>query len=415
MSNPESHDNDVAATESQTAAEVAVRRFHGGDAEIALLEFQGELKDQIVANLHGGFLSTETHASGARAVSPQSMKSLVVSGSAAGATALSAGLSSTLFVATANPSTLMQIGAGFGSAQVGAGGILAQAPFIPVASSLPVVAPMLAVQAISTAIILKEFEKVDQKLDVIKGAVDTAIARFEATHAGQLLAASAIVDEIHQQYELSGAFSNDMLIRLSLAERDVFQLAERFRHLALTSQIPTSMDDPGHVQRANYDAHSAMLSSFLSLRIAHLRLCVDMQENPKSVEASVERLTKKIREDSQFWEYLLQRSESLRDEITIREEKLSDMNWAERALPGFAGGRGTATQREIEALKAAYVSTLESENAIMKGFTSLIETAKETLVVLENPKKNLESAPTLVYWQDETGEHSFATDRLQLS
>ena len=178
---------------------------------------------------------------------------------------------------------------------MGAGGILAQAPFIPVASSLPVVAPMLAVQAISTAIILKEFEKVDQKLDVIKGAVDTAIARFEATHAGQLLAASAIVDEIHQQYELSGAFSNDMLIRLSLAERDVFQLAERFRHLALTSQIPTSMDDPGHVQRANYDAHSAMLSSFLSLRIAHLRLCVDMQENPKSVEASVERLTKKIR------------------------------------------------------------------------------------------------------------------------
>ena len=78
--------------------------------------------------------------------------------------------------------------------------------------------------------------------------------------------------------------SNDMLIRLSLAERDVFQLAERFRHLALTSQIPTSLDDPGHVQRANYDAHSAMLSSFLSLRIAHLRLCVDMQENPKSVE-----------------------------------------------------------------------------------------------------------------------------------
>ena len=48
---------------------------------------------------------------------------------------------------------------------------------------------MLAVQAISTAIILKGLRKVDQKLDVIKGAVDTAIARFEATHAGQLLAA----------------------------------------------------------------------------------------------------------------------------------------------------------------------------------------------------------------------------------
>ncbi|MGO3649263.1 hypothetical protein, partial [Agrococcus casei] len=103
MSIPESHDDAVVATESQTVAEVAVRRFHGGDTEIALLEFQGDLKDQIVANLHGGFLSTEIHAVGARAVSPQSMKSLMVSGSAAGATALSAGFSSTLYMATADP------------------------------------------------------------------------------------------------------------------------------------------------------------------------------------------------------------------------------------------------------------------------------------------------------------------------
>ena len=162
---------------------------------------------------------------------------------------------------------------------------MAPAPFIAVASSLPVVAPILAIQALNTAVMMQQFKQVDRKLDTIKHTLDKAIARIEATHAGELLSASRIVDDVYRQYSLEGAFSNDMLIRLALAERDVRALASRFRQL-VESRASTNFEDLREVQQANFDAHSAMLGSFLELRIAYLRVCVDMQENPKSVESS---------------------------------------------------------------------------------------------------------------------------------
>ena len=39
-----------------------------------------------------------------------------------------------------------------------------------------------------------------------------------------------------------------------------------------------NVEEPAEVRQANYDAHSAMLSSFLDLRISYLRVCVDAGE-----------------------------------------------------------------------------------------------------------------------------------------
>jgi hypothetical protein len=397
-----------------TPEEVTVRRFDAEGTEMAVFEFQGELRDLILSNLRNGYLATGSYVADAKAVSPQGVLSMAVAGAATVGTVLSASLSSTLFMATANPATLMNLGAGVGSAVMGVNGIVAQAPFVAVASSLPVVAPLMAMQAFTTAIILQQFKQVDQKLDAIKGTLNKAIARSEATHAGELLAASGIVDEVYRQYEQAGSFSNDMLIRLAFAEHDARRLAERFRFLVDAHAI-AEVDDIADVQRANYDAHSAMLGSFLDLRIAYLRVCVDMQENPKSLESSVGQLKDKISVGAEFWQLLVNRSESLRNAISEREKLLNDMNWVERSLPEFVGGRGAAASKKLAALKGAYVSTLESELAIVKGFDSLIQSAKQTLIALGNPKDSLSSSPTLVYWQDETGEHSFSTESLKVS
>jgi len=91
------------------------------------------------------------------------------------------------------------------------------------------------------------------------------------------------------------------------------------------------------------------------------------------------------------------------------------MNWVERYRPEFIGGRGAAASKNLAALKDAYVSTLESELVIVKGFDSLIQSAKQTLDSLENPKNGLGTSPTLVYWKDETGEHSFSTGKVLVS
>jgi len=397
-----------------TPEEVTVRRFDAEGAEIAVFEFQGELRDLILSSLRSDFLSTGSYVADGKALSSQGVLSMAVAGAATVGTMLSASLSSTLFMATANPATLMNLGAGVGSAVMGVNGIVAQAPFIAVASSLPVVAPLMAMQALTTAVMLQQFKQVDRKLNAIKGTLDRAIARSEATHAGELLTASDIVDEVYRQYEEGGSFSNDMLIRLALAEHGARRLSERFRFLVDTHAIE-EVDDLADVQRANYDAHSAMLGSFLELRISYLRVCVDMQENPKSLESSVGQLKNKIRAGANFWQQLVNRSETLRDAIAKREKLLNDMNWVERALPEFVGGKGAAAENKLAALKGAYVSTLESEITIVKSFDSLIQSAKQTLNALEKPKDRLSSSPTLVYWKDETGEHSFSTEKLRVA
>lgn len=404
----------MGTSDEQELQKVDVRRLKTDEAELAVFEFQGELRDLMISNFHQGFLTTGSYMEDAKAVSPQGAQSIAVAGAAGGATALSGAFSSSLFIATADPSTLMQIGNGYGAAVMGAKGITSHAPFIPVASSLPVVAPILAIHALSSAMMMQQFRQVDQKLKSIKSSLDRVLARIEATHAGQLLSSSNIVDELYHQYELEGVFSHDMLTRLALAERDVSALATRFRHL-VEGQVVTDVDEPEDVQRANYDAHSAMLASFANLRIAYLRVCVDMQENPKSVNVALKRLKAQLQGSTTFWEQLLHRSQVIKEKISELETQLQDRNWAERNLPKVTGGKSSSQEKELETLKDAYTATMESELGIMKNFHSLIQAAENTLTALDNLKTPTDAAPTLVYWKDESGEHSFVTEQLQLA
>lgn len=392
----------------QSLQEVAVRRLGTDGEQLAVFEFQGKLRDLLVSSLHTGYLATGSYVPDAKSVSPQGAMSLAVAGSAAGATAISAAFSSTLFMATANPATLMALGSGVGSAVMGAGGIVAQAPFIAVASSLPVVAPILAIQALNTAVMMRQFKDVDRKLDSIKSALDTALARAEATHAGALLTASRTVDDVYGQYGLEGTFSNDMLVRLALAERDARALAARFKQL-VESRRATDVSDPDKVEQANYDAYSAMLSSFVELRIAYLRVCVDMQENPRSVPSSTKHLKETIDDGITFWSFLQERSTALKTQIDGLEAKLQDMNWVTRNLPG---GDGANLERDIAKRKAAYASTMESEIVIMRQFHSLVEAARASRAALDAPAaEQVGYSPTLVYWKDEAGDHAFVTEK----
>ena len=72
----------------------------------------------------------------------------LLGGSGTVATSLLAG---NVFVATANPATLMTIGSGVGSAVMGPAGIVAHAPFVAASTALmPIVAPMMAFLTLSS-------------------------------------------------------------------------------------------------------------------------------------------------------------------------------------------------------------------------------------------------------------------------
>lgn len=392
--------------------EVTVCRFDAGGSELAVFNFEGELREKILANFREGYLTHGSYVSDAKAVSPQGAMSLTVAGAAAGATGVSAAVAPTLYMATADPSTLMQIGNGVGAAVMGTGGIVGQAPFVAVPIAMPIVAPMMAVQALNTAVIMQQFKHVDQKLDSIKTTLDEAISRIEATHVGELFAASRIVDDVYRQYSLEGSFSQDMLIRLALAERDMGALAARFRHLVKDRDV-TTFDATTKFAQVKYDDHSAMLASLTQLRVSYLRVCVDMQENPHSVSSSMEHLRSGIDEGIEFWQFLLNRSQSLKDKMSELKEQLEGMNWRQRNLPR---GEGSSVAKDLDNVKRAYTSTMEGERELMREYTLLIDSASRTRSALDssNPS-DAESSPTLVFWQDETGEHAFVTEKSLLS
>lgn len=394
------------STPEDEKQEVSVRRLGENGNSAAVFEFEGQLRDAMIASLREGFLTRGNYTTDAKSVSSQAAAALAVTTGAGASTIASSAASSSLYMATADPATLMKLGQGVGSAVMGPTGIVKHAPFVPVASSLPLLAPLAIMQVMSTAAIMQQFKQVDQKLDSIKRTLDKTLARIEATHAGELLAASTTVDEVYEQYDREGQFSPDMLMRLALAERDAKALSMRFRQL-VTARDSTNVRDLDEVQQSNYDAHSAMLASFIELRVAYLRVCVDMQENPRSVSASTERLKTVIDEGLVFWQQLQDRSRSLKGEILELESKLKDMNWATRNLP--LGG-ASSIEKALTKHNAAYRATIESEREIMSEFHSFIDAARAARKALDEPSPEKSSA-TVVYWRDETGEHSFVTEQ----
>lgn len=100
-------------TDKETSPqEVAARTVGTGESEVAIFEFEGQLRDLMVAKLKDAYLVSGNYLPDAKAVSERGAISLGMVGAAAGASALSAGFSGTLFMATANPATLMSIKGG---------------------------------------------------------------------------------------------------------------------------------------------------------------------------------------------------------------------------------------------------------------------------------------------------------------
>lgn len=139
-----------------------------------------------------------------------------------------------------------------------------------------------------------------------------------------------------------------------------------------------------------------------------------MQENPRTVKESVENIKETLRSDRDFWEMMLSRSEKIRESITELEKKLGDMHVVEKIMPSFNGDHAEK-EKKLKLLKDAYVSTLQSEKNLAQGFTSLIDSAKKTLQVLDRPELESKNAPKLLYWKDETGAHSITTNELDIS
>ena len=93
---------------------------------------------------------------------------------AAGGAAAASLLAGNVFLATANPATLMTIGTGVGSAVMGPTGIVATAPFVAATGALiPVLAPVMLFTTVSSMMMCARLDHVQRTLgrlfEVVKG------------------------------------------------------------------------------------------------------------------------------------------------------------------------------------------------------------------------------------------------------
>ena len=363
--------------------------------ELAISEFSGEVQKRILDKMNMEYLSTGKFVKDQMSVSPKVMSALMLSGGAAGTT-VSATMSSSLFIASAPTSTLMSYGAGGISSIVvdTAGKVVGHAGFIPAAGAIvPVVVPLMAVQALSTVAVLQQLGAMDKKLDAIKGSIDKMLARQEVTKVAELFAAVHIVDEIYLQYDQAGRFSTDMLIRLALAERDTMIMSRRYEMLEDSEAGGSSSND-----FASYDTYCTMLASFLNLRVNYLRTCVDIQENPQFVQRSSESFAMLLKENINLWNKLLHKSDKMKSDIEESAARLKNVKGLQKITQ-------MSKEKELSRKKDEYTAAMEKERVILKDFHALIDLAKQ---ISETAGKQV--PPTLIYWRDDEGEHCIATN-----
>lgn len=104
--------------------------------KFCLLSINGDLKNNIIENFQANFQTQGDHIKTGGTLSELCIPTLLAGGG--GALGIAAATSGTLFMATTNPATLMAIGYGVGSAVMGAGGIIGQAPFIALSGEAPI-------------------------------------------------------------------------------------------------------------------------------------------------------------------------------------------------------------------------------------------------------------------------------------
>lgn len=376
---------------------------HENGEKFGLVAINGDMKEAILKNLQVNLAVQGQYITSGGLLSELCVPSLLASGS--GALGMAAATSGTLFMATANPATLMTIGNGVGSAVMGSTGIVAQAPFISATGAImPVVAPLIAFQALTTIMLMQQFGIVSEKLDNMQKEVSRILQRNEATFVGELISASTRLDAIEREFNATHKFSDDMKIRLALIEDKVNPYFERYRYLYENQHIDRTLNAES-LKFKNLDAYMATLLSILDLQIDILRIKLTLQENPAFVKTLANILVEKTEKYQALWTSIENNPKNVEDMAQSLKESILAMNGWQKHMPRWLGGRR-------EQRKASESSNASLNGLNTRGKTEYMVEAARSAIDFGKSVANSVQHVALLYWQDENGEHSYYTNDL---
>ncbi len=208
----------------------------------------------------------------------------------AGSTATSSLLAGNVFLATANPGTLMTIGTGVGSAVMGPTGIVAQAPFVAASSALiPVVAPLMLFTTVSSVMMCARLDRAQRTLGRLFEVVERVRRLLDAEDYARFETAAEQIDEIRSEFERCRRFASDVPAKLSGVDRDVSLLRSKYG-LMVTGEVLSEEQ----AKEALSDLNRFFLASVYDIQIDVLQLYLALQDDPDVVESRQSRLRQKI-------------------------------------------------------------------------------------------------------------------------
>ena len=375
------------------------------NSKIALLSFEGEPRDQMLASLKSSYLQTGSYVKDGGSISKNTILPTILGGSAA--LGVSSAMSGNLFMATANPATLMTVGEGVTSAVVGAGGkIVTQAPFVSAAGAIiPVVAPLIAFQALVSISMARNFDAINKRLDNIEKSIARLIQRTEATYVGEIVSAQSRLSNVEERLSESGFFTNHMQMRLSLIEHAINPVFERYHYLLDGQKISKNMSSDDLVYR-NFDALMAINTSILDLKLDVLRLKLTYQENPAFIEKSTKNLLDKVGRYQKLWGEV---NDSIKELESIHKHvssALEDLSWLQRKI--FRRRDYSELSRQKSALQISEQEKNKFKDTLC-GASGVAEKIEDAISGDRNEKLSI------IYWKDENGEHCYYTGELDVS
>ena len=259
-----------------------------------------------------------------------------------GSAVVSSLFASHIFLATANPNALMQIGSGVGSAVIGSGGkILLHAPFIQASSAIiPVVAPVMFFMTVSSMMMSARFDQIQVSLDQLATTVAQLLRREIVGDYGILLSAMERLRDISAEFEECRRFTDEMRMRMALVEKDVNILHHKYNILA---NPENRVDSILAANLAIPDINLFTLSSLADIQVDRLRLKLALQDNPDDACRSFSMLNSKIDRYEASFKCLLE-NDSVKEYEKELNDSLDGMNWWKRHI----SEKKIAKQKEAE-------------------------------------------------------------------
>jgi len=208
----------------------------------------------------------------------------------AGSTAASSLMAGNVFLATANPATLMTIGSGVGSAVMGPTGIISQAPFIAASSALmPVVAPVMLFTTVSSVMMCSRLDRAQKTLSRLSEVVERVRALLDAEDYARFETAAEGIDEIRSEFEHARRFASDVPGRLAKIDHDVGLLRSKYGIL-----MTGAVDSEEGARAAVADLNRFFLACLYDIQIDVLQLHLALQNDPDVVEFRLSRIREKL-------------------------------------------------------------------------------------------------------------------------